>query len=94
MDVAEAGRRWLAHLEAIGRRRSTLMDYESAVRVHLVTFFGERPIGKVTPDDVERFMAAKDAEGRSPKSVRNYLGLSISSQIPLRRHHFAITTVA
>jgi hypothetical protein len=37
-DVAEAGRRWLAHLEAIGRRRSTLMDHGSALRVPLVAF--------------------------------------------------------
>jgi hypothetical protein len=59
MDIAEAGRRWLAHLEAIGRRRSTLMDYESAVRAHLILFFGKRPIAKITPDGVERFMAAK-----------------------------------
>jgi hypothetical protein len=30
------------------------MDYESAVRVHLVSFFGERPIAKITADDIER----------------------------------------
>ena len=75
MDIATAGARWLAHLEAIGRRRSTVMDYESAVRVHLVPFFGERPIAKITPDDIERFMAEKRATGRSPKSVRNWLGV-------------------
>jgi integrase len=75
IDIATAGARWLAHLEAIGRRRSTLMDYESAVRVHLVPFFGERPIAKITPDDIERFMAEKRAAGRSPKSTRNWLGV-------------------
>lgn len=69
IDIGEAGRRWLAHLEAIRRRRSTLMDYESAVRIHLVPFFGSRPIGKITAADVEAFMAAKRAEGRLPKSV-------------------------
>jgi hypothetical protein len=46
MDVAEAGSRWLAPLEAIGRRKSTLMHCESAVRIHLVPFFA-RPIGKI-----------------------------------------------
>src|SRR3954447_6297255 len=74
-DVAAAGARWLAHLEVIGRRRSTLMDYESAARIHLVSFFGGRPIGEITADDVEAFMQAKRAEGRSPKSVRNWLGV-------------------
>jgi site-specific recombinase XerD len=75
MDIAETGRRWLAHLEAIGRRRSTLMDYESAVRIHLVPFFGPRPIGKIVAADVERFMVVKRREGRSAKSVRNWLGV-------------------
>jgi Phage integrase, N-terminal SAM-like domain len=75
MDIAEAGKRWLAHLEAIGRRKSTLMDYESAVRIHLVPFFGPRPIGKIVAADVERFMMVKRGEGRSPKSVRNWLGV-------------------
>jgi hypothetical protein len=75
IDLAEAGRRWLAHLETIGRRRSTLMDYESAVRVHLVPFFGSRPIGKIAPADIEAFMAAKRREGKSAKSLRNWLGV-------------------
>jgi integrase len=75
MDIEEAGKRWLAHLEAIGRRKSTLMDYESAVRIHLVPFFGTRPIGKIVAADVERFMVVKRGEGRSPKSVRNWLGV-------------------
>ena len=51
MTLADAARRWLDHLEARGRRRSTLMDYESAVRVHLVPFFGERPMDRITADD-------------------------------------------
>jgi hypothetical protein len=75
MDIAEAGARWLVHLEAVGRRKSTLMDYESAVRIHLVPFFDNRPIAKITAADVERFMVSKRAEGRSPKSVRNWLGV-------------------
>src|SRR5690348_1207058 len=28
MDIAHVGRRWLEHLHAVGRKRSTLMDYE------------------------------------------------------------------
>jgi hypothetical protein len=75
MDIAEAGKCWLAHLEAVGRRTSTLMDYESAVRIHLVPFFGSRPIGKIVAADVERFMVVKRGEGRSAKSVRNWLGV-------------------
>jgi hypothetical protein len=40
-----------------------------------VPFFGGRPIGKIVAADVERFMVVKRAEGRSPKSVRNWLGV-------------------
>jgi hypothetical protein len=61
MDVGEAGRRWLAHLEAIGRRRSTLMDYESAVRIHLVPFCGAR---QIVAADVERWSSARRAGRR------------------------------
>jgi integrase-like protein len=75
LTVAEAGRRHLDHLAALGRKRSTLMDYESALRVHLAPYFGTRAIDKLTAEDVERFVAAKRREGRAPKSVRNYTGV-------------------
>src|SRR5215831_5960228 len=39
LEVGEAGRRYLLHLETLGRKRSTLMDYESTLRVHLTPFF-------------------------------------------------------
>jgi integrase len=75
LDVGEAGERYLAHLRAMGRKRSTLMDYESTLRVHLTPFFGATPLHRVEPRDVERFIAAKAREGRATKSVLNYLGL-------------------
>ncbi|MDX6726571.1 MAG: hypothetical protein QOK49_1376, partial [Baekduia sp.] len=62
-------------LEAIGRRKSTLMDYESAVRIHLVSFFGARPTGKIVAADVERFMVDKRGPLRSAKSLRNWVGV-------------------
>jgi integrase len=51
------------------------MDYEFTIRVHLAPFFGDKPLSKICPDDVQRFIAQKTREGRAPKSVRNYLGL-------------------
>jgi integrase len=75
VTVAEAGRRHLDHLAALGRKRSTLMDYESALRVHLAPHFGNRPIDRLTADDVERFMVVKRREGKAPKSIRNYVGV-------------------
>jgi hypothetical protein len=40
----EAGRRWLAHLEAIGRCKSTVMDYESAVWMSSTAAAGRVPM--------------------------------------------------
>ncbi len=56
----------------MGLKRSTLMDYESCIRVHLVPFFGEHPIENIDLDQVEAFMAAKREEGKAIKSVLNY----------------------
>jgi integrase len=74
LTVAEAGTRYLAHLDALGRRRSTLADYESTLRVHLAPFFSGRTLDSIDPLLVERFVAAKLAEGKAPKSVVNWLG--------------------
>ena len=81
ITVAEAGRRHLEHLAALGRKRSTLMDYESALRVHLAPYFAGRVIDRLTADDVEHFMAAKRREGRAPKSIRNYSASSMESAL-------------
>src|SRR5205085_1010750 len=35
LTLGEASRRYLAHLRALGRKPSTLSDYESALRIHL-----------------------------------------------------------
>jgi integrase len=75
MTLEEAGQRYLTHLAALGRRRSTLMDYESYLRVHLGPCFDRIPLDKVDRRHVEAFIAGELAEGRSPKSVRNYVGL-------------------
>lgn len=74
-SVEVAGRRYLDHLAGVGRKKSTLMDYESHLRVHLVPFFGAKPLHRIEPRDVEGFIAAERRNGRAPKSVLNYLGL-------------------
>ena len=58
-----------------GRKRSTLGEYESFLRVHLAPFFGETPLERIGPADVEAFIAAKRREGKATKSILNYLGL-------------------
>src|SRR3954454_5283523 len=75
LSVGEAGALYIDHLRRVGRKRSTLMDYESILRIHLSPFFGERTLGRIEPRDIEAFLAAESQTGRAPKSVRNYLGL-------------------
>jgi integrase len=75
LTVDDAGGRFLVHLAARGRKHSTLGDYESYLRVHLAPFFADLPLAKVTRLQVEGFIAEKLADGRAPKSVRNYVGL-------------------
>ena len=75
LSVAEAGERLIDHLEALGRKRSTLEGYRSALRVHLGPFFGEKPLDRIAREDVERFIGRRARAGSSPKSVQNYLGV-------------------
>ena len=75
LTVGEVGERYLGHLTALGRKRSTLMAYESVVRVHLVPFFDGLVLEEVGQSHLEAFIAEKQAQGTAPKSIRNYLGL-------------------
>jgi len=75
LTIEDVGQRYVQHLTAMGRRPSTLQDYESCLRVHLSPFFGDLPLEKIARSDVEDFIDEKLADGKSPKSVRNYLGL-------------------
>jgi integrase len=75
VTVAEAGARLLVHLEGLGRKRSTMEGYESFLRVHLAPFFGDRPLARIGPNDVEALIAASRRNGQSVKSTLNYVGL-------------------
>ena len=71
--IAEAGEHYIEHLRTVKqRKRTTLADYEGYLRGHLVPFFGQRTVDKITADHVEAFMLDKLA-GLSPKTVTNYL---------------------
>lgn len=75
ITLGEAGRRYVESREALGRSPVTVEDYRSVVRVHFEPFFGEMSIDRITPLDVERYMAEKRRAGRSMKSIANDLGL-------------------
>jgi integrase len=75
VTVQDAGVRLIAHLKALGRKRSTTMSYESYLEVHLTPFFADRALAKITASDVEMFMAVCRDNGQSVKSTLNYIGL-------------------
>jgi hypothetical protein len=68
--LAQVGESYLRELGTRGRRRSTLGDYESYLRVHLVPFFDGTPLRKIGRAEVEAFMAAKLEAGLAPMDQR------------------------
>jgi integrase len=75
LRFADLTSRYLANRELVGLKRSTLMDYESYARVHLLPAFGQLPLEAIDVELIEDFISSKLQEGKATKSVLNYLGL-------------------
>jgi integrase len=53
---ADAAAEWLRFIEKDRERKpSTLLDYQSALRAHLLPAFADRPLESITPEDIERW---------------------------------------
>jgi len=74
LTIRELGARYMQAQEKRGRKRATRVAVESALRVWLEPFFGERGVNSITPEDVDDLIAEMDSEGLSAKSIRNYIG--------------------
>jgi integrase len=59
--------RWLSQHRR--PRASTMTSYEGHVRLHIVPELGQIPVTLLTPADVDRLIARKLAEGKSPATV-------------------------
>ncbi len=70
-------RSWLESYARPATRRRSFANYERAVRLDLVPFFGQTPIAAITRARVKALVSAKLAEGKAPGTVRNML-------VPLR----------
>jgi integrase len=73
LTVEGVGARYRAHAERRGRKRSTLKNIESEVRVHLAPFFGSRSIASIRSEDVLDLVAVLEGKGLSAKSIQNIL---------------------
>ncbi len=74
LAIAELGGRYRRYLGQQGRKLATLTAVESSLRVHLEPFFGGKALDAITPDDVADLVSRLDADGLSPKSIRNHVG--------------------
>lgn len=74
VHVDEAGKRLVANLEALGRKRATIEAYDSLRRIHVAPFFAGRSLDSVTVEDLEAFIRERARKGKSPKTIRNALG--------------------
>jgi len=74
LNVEEVGARYMRHLERLGRKRSTRISVESALRAHLAPFFGARSLTSITHNDVSDLVALMEERDLSPKSIANYVG--------------------
>lgn len=66
ITVEQAGSRLIAHLEALGRKPTTMNTYRSLLRTHIATHL-EGELDRQRPEDVEAMIAAMAdaARGRS-----------------------------
>jgi integrase len=89
LTVDEIGARYRAHAERRGRKRSTIKNVESEVRVHLAPFFGTRSFDSIRPEDVRDLVTVLEDKGLSPKSIQNIVltlsGLFNYAKAPQRR---------
>src|SRR5205085_626302 len=74
VTVSEAAGRLLSHLEAMGRKPSTLRAYRSKLAAQIVPRLGDRPLAPVSREEIERFRDGCIRDGLSAKYTANALG--------------------
>jgi integrase len=72
--LAVVGEALIATKHAAGRKPSTIEAYSYWLRIHIIDFFGSKPVGEITREDVRGFAAALERNGLAPKSRANALG--------------------
>jgi integrase len=75
LTLEEVGQRYQTHLQRAGRKHSTRSTVETVLRVHLLPRFAGRSVAAITHRDVLDFVAALEAGGLAPKTIRNYVGV-------------------
>lgn len=68
--VAQICEEWLETVIKPNRRPRTYESYTDMVRRHILPAIGQRPVSKLTPDEVQRMLNTLSASGLSPRTVR------------------------
>ncbi len=81
--VAEAH---LAAKENAGLKRSTARGYRSVIDAHLIPFFGERRVDRITEAMIAGFDKQLREQGLKPQTRRNILGLLVAMLVTAKKH--------
>jgi integrase len=85
VTMEEGGAELCRRLELKGRKKSHRLTVASDLRNHIVPFFGDRTLDRITPDDIERYIAVKQRT-LAVKTIRNHLNTMHSVfQVGLRQ---------
>ena len=69
--IEVVGQALIGRLEAKGRARSHIQTVEGHLRVHLIPYFGDRSIDRITEDHVTRLIIQLRRNGLAAKTIRN-----------------------
>jgi integrase len=75
VTVAHAGARLLTHLEAMGRKPSTLRSYRSHLATQINPRLGDQAVSMLSREQVESFVAGCMRDGLAAKTTGHCLGL-------------------
>jgi integrase len=72
ITFAGFAKQWLQECAQGAVKASTYESYDSVLRMHLLPFFGPMDLTKITLEDVQRYVAAKQQEKRlKPRTINN-----------------------
>jgi integrase len=74
LTIAAVGTKYIAHLERVGRKPSTIAAAEMTLRAHIEPFFAGHALDAITHNDVYDLVAVMEGKGLAAKSIHNYVG--------------------
>ncbi|WP_259314368.1 tyrosine-type recombinase/integrase [Capillimicrobium parvum] len=73
LSIAVAAEAYLTHLdEVLGRKPTTLQDYRSILRRHVIPFYGDVKLDRLNAAQVAGYLASRRRAGLAPKTVVNH----------------------